>query len=298
MRKIALTIILICLTSLIFADFSGEYGFQMLKILTGASSAAQGGTGAFNSYDAFSFLENPTAGLINRKNVVSITQNYWIFDTKLNGIAYFKPKGNFALGFAFRQLNYGKIDETDESQTIIGEFHPLDLKITSNISFRFTPDHYFGANLYYLYEKINTSSSSGIAGDLGYTFITPIKELKFSALLKYFGTTSKLNAQAIKLPTTFEFLLSKKFLLEFAEISSEIKYIKHKDNNESNAAFGLNCFLFDMLNLRAGYKLNYDYEDLSLGLGVLYRRILIDYAFIPFQYEIDDVHMFSISYNF
>ena len=298
MKKIIIAYVVISLTTFLIAEASGEYGFQMLKILSSANAAAKAGNDPFSSSDAFSFLQNPAAGLINRTHAVSITQNYWIFDTKMSSVAYLNSHGKTSFGIAFRQLDYGKFPDIDEQGDLIGEFHPLDLNMITNFAFRINPNHYAGLNLHGLYEKIKTASSFAISCDLGYTYLTPIKDLKLAAAIKHLGSSTKMDEDNIDLPTTFEIGLTKSLETDFIEISSEIKGLKHQDRSELNAVVSLSFLLYERFRLSGGYKFNYDSEALSTGLGFIYKNLLIDYAFIPFKYEINDVHMFSISYLF
>ena len=298
MKKIIIAYVVISLTTFLLAESSGEYGFQMLKILSSASAAAKAGNDPFSSPDAFSFLQNPTAGLINRTQAVSITQNYWLFDTKMSSVAYYNSHGKTSFGIAFRQLDYGKFPDIDEQGDLIGEFHPIDLNMITNLAFRINPNHYAGVNFHGLYEKIKTASSFAFSFDLGYTYLTPIKNMKLAAAIKHLGTSTKMDKDNIDLPTSFEIGLATSLGKDFIEISTEIKGIKHQDRDEPNAALSLSFLFYEKFRLSGGYKFNYDSEDLSTGFGFIYKNLLIDYAFIPFKYEINDVHMFSISYLF
>ena len=80
--------------------------------------------------------------------------------------------------------------------------------------------------------------------------------------------------------------------------SLSFKAIKAKDNKEMKAAVGLNCKIINKVNLRVGDKFNYDTEDFSAGVGFNLGKFIIDYAYVPFKSEINDVHMFGISYKF
>lgn len=300
MKKLFIIIILIGLGFSLVAETSGECGFQMLKIVSGASMAAQGGAGAFSSTDAFPFLQNPAAGLINRTHVISMTQNYWLFDTTLNCLAYTNFLGKTAFGLSYRYLDYGKIDSYDDTGENIGEFHPIDLTFSTNFAYRITPDHFVGLNINALYEKIDTSSSFGFSFDVGYVYITPIKDLKLAAAIKHFGKTSKMDKEDIDLPVTGEIAAVKDFNINLIKISSEIKAIKHTDDDVIKAVIGLNIIPIEKLTLRFGYKINYDLENISFGLGINLKKINIDYAYIPSDpdYEINDIHMIGISYKF
>jgi len=298
MKKIYIIILLFLVSLSAYCDVSGEYGFQMLRIVSGADLAAQGGTGALYSRSAFGFLQNPAANLITRNHVISMTQNYWIFDTSLNSLAYTNATGRTSFSVAYRYLDYGKIENRDEAGTIIGEFHPMDLSLSANFAYRITPDHYAGITVNGIYEKIDTSSSLGVSLDLGYVYLTNFHNLKVAADLKHLGKTSKLNKTDIDLPVTAELALADDIRIGRMILEAEIKAIKYFDDDQVRAVVGFSLKPHPKLDLRAGYKINYDTEDLTLGIGINLKKINIDYAYIPYQYEINDVHMVGISYLF
>ena len=49
---------------------------------------------------------------------------------------------------------------------------------------------------------------------------------------------------------------------------------------------------------RLGFKINYDEQDFSAGLGIKLNTYKFDYAFEPFQSDLGSVHRFSASYDF
>ena len=110
MKKYIILILIVILSVSLSAEVNGKYGFQMLKIISGVSIAAQGGTGAFSTQEAFAFLTNPTAGIINHTKSISLTQNYWIFDTNMNSLGYSNCLGKTSFGISYRFLDYGKMD--------------------------------------------------------------------------------------------------------------------------------------------------------------------------------------------
>lgn len=298
MKKILLTLLLTILNLALWAETSGEAGFQMLKINSGAVTSAQGGTGAFSSDDAFGFMHNPAAAILQRSRVISVAQNYWLLDYQMNSGAYYFSTGQKSIGFGYRYLDYGKLESRDDVGNITGEFHPMDMVITANFAYRLTPDIYLGTNLHGLYEKIDAASALGLAIDFGAVYLTPLQDLKITAALKNLGKTDKMDQEEVELPIAAEIGLIKDLEFSFAAFSSEMKVIKYSDNDEFQMAFGINSRLTDMLNLRLGYKFNYDAEDISAGFGIKLKKLNIDYAYIPFRSEINDVHVIGLSYKF
>jgi hypothetical protein len=297
-NKIYIMLIFLLISGFIFADTSGENGFQMLRIVSGADIAAQGGTGSLYTRSAFGFLQNAASNLVTRNQVISMTQNYWIFDTTLNSLAYTNRSGRTSIAFGYRYLDYGKIDNRDETGAVIGEFHPMDLSVSANFAYRVTPDHYAGITISGIYEKIDTSSSLGASFDLGYIYLTNFRNMKITAAVKNLGITSKMDEESIDLPITAEISLVDNFQLGRILILTEVKAIKYIDDDRTRAVLGLTFRPAEKLDIRFGYKENYAAEDISLGIGINLKKICIDYTYIPFQYEINDVHMIGINYKF
>ncbi|MFC1898628.1 PorV/PorQ family protein [Candidatus Cloacimonadota bacterium] len=298
MKKILLTLILINVLIVLTAETSGEYGWQMLKISSGVDCAAQGGAGAFSANDAFGFLNHPTAGLLSRNKVISLAQNYWLFDTTLNSGAYINSQGNKSFGFAYRYLDYGELDNYDDVGNFIGEYHPMDMVVTMNFGYRITPDHYAGINVNALYEKILTSSSYGVSFDLGYTYLAPFQGFQVNAALKNLGTTSKMDVENIDLPISGEIGFVQEHQLGAMLFSGDLRIIKYIDDDELKSVLGIRCDLNKILNLKAGYKFNHDAESFTVGFGVDLKKIYLNYAFIPLSSELDDAHILGLTYKF
>ncbi|MDP8201275.1 MAG: PorV/PorQ family protein [Candidatus Tenebribacter burtonii] len=297
-NKILMILIIFSLTVILSAETSGEYGFQLLKIASGAEGAAQAGTGAFSSGEAYAFMLNPTAGLFAEQRAISIAQNYWIFDTKLNSAGYVNTNGKTSFGVAYRYLDYGTLINTTDNGTITGEFHPMDLIFSLNFGYRITPNQYAGINANALYEKIDTSSSYGYTFDIGYTYLSFIQGQKFSAAIKNLGQTSAMENETIDLPISFELGVIQKFNINIIKLFTEFKMIKHIDDDEFRAVFGTKIKLNRILDFKLGYKLNFDAENFTAGFGINLKKIAMDYAYVPFEYHINDVHVIGLTYKF
>jgi len=297
-NKILMIFMIVGLAVVLSAETSGEYGFQLLKIASGPEGASQAGTGAFSSGEAYSFILNPTAGLFTKQRIISIAQNYWIFDTKLNSAGYINTNGKTSFGVAYRYLDYGKLENRTDTGTYIGEFHPMDLIFSLNFGYRITPNQYAGINANALYEKIDTASSYGYTFDLGYTYLSLIQGQKFSAAIKNIGQTSAMENETIDLPISFELGVIQEFDINTIKLSGELKMIKHIDDDEFKAVLGTKVELNRILDVKFGYKANFDAESFSAGFGISLKKIAIDYAYVPFEYHINDVHVLGLTYKF
>ncbi|MBW6516599.1 MAG: PorV/PorQ family protein [Candidatus Cloacimonetes bacterium] len=279
-------------------NIKSDYGWKMLTIPLSPSIAAMAGTGASISDEAGSFIEHPAAGLVGNVRAISVSQNLWIFDTQLNSIAINTITGATSYGFALRALDYGKIDARDLAGDIIGEFHPLDVNLIGNFAYRITPNYYAGINLMLLYQKIQTKSSTGVAFDLGLTYLTPISGLSVDAAVKHLGKTQKVNQSRIKLPVTPELAFNYLLPVDIAIIHTELKMLKHPDDDNIRVQLGANANINSVFNVRAGYYFNHDTQNITAGIGLQLKRIDFNYAYLPFSNDIRDAHSFGLSYKF
>ncbi len=302
MRKyIVLGIALLLLIPLFAAKVdgkSGEYGFQMLKIPTSAAVAGTGGTGAFFTNDVFATKAHPTAGVVNRIGGISLVSNQWLFDTQMTNLGVNNSNGKTSIGLTLRYLDYGDFENRDDQAVQTGEYHPMDLDIMANYGFRLHPNHYAGVNVNLLYEKINTASSYGVATDIGYTWLTPLKGMKTYFTVKNIGVTSEMESESIKLPIGYELGLAKDFDFSSFLLQGDVRFQKYEDDDNMKANIGLAATLLEILKLRAGYKVNYDIEDISAGIGVHWKNFGVDYTWLPIKEEIGDVHMIGLTYDF
>lgn len=298
MKRFIILLFLLPVTALFSTtSVDSRYGWKMLEISSGATMNSLANTGALHSTDSFGFIQNPTSSVFTRKRAISFSHHFWIFDTRMDNLAFVNNQGNYAYGFAVRALDYGTLEARDETGAYIGDFHPLDLNIIANYSHRIMPSHFVGINVRGLYTKIYSASSTGLSTDLAYTYLTPYRGLTVSGVLQNIGKTGRLRHETIKLPFSQHLSIIKE--KDFSNINSvnELK-IENTADNEIRASLGSDLTIYDLLSFRLGYKINHDSESYSLGFGVNYFNVFFDYAFIPFDYKIDDVHILSITIKF
>ena len=283
----------------LYANTTGEAGFQILKIDSSPAASAQAGTGEFSEdLDAFMFLINPASSVHYNKKVLSSGLKKWIVNTNITSLGYLNSMGNRAFGISVKYFDIGKIERRDNSGDLIGAYYPFDLITTTNFSFRLYPTHHFGFNISLLYEQIDTSSSYGFSTDLGYLYLSNIKGLRFAAAIKNLGYTSKMNFENIKLPLAFTISSIKDFNVANIPISTELTLIKNTDDDLIKINYGINATYLKVLTLRLGYKFNYDTTTISGGLGIKIKKFRFDYAFIPNSGDLGDAHHIGLTYLF
>lgn len=277
---------------------NGEYGFKMLKIL---SSPAQGGTAnaiLAVENDAAGFINNPAYTLFSAGRSATAIKNLWLFDTEFNTVAISSNHGSNAVGLAMRYLDYGKIKSYDESANNIGDFTPLDADVCFNFAQRAGASHYFGLNARILYEKLQSASAYGFSADFGYIWVTPVNGLKTGFTLKNFGKGGKMNSEEVDIAKEGDVFVAQKLQFENISVSSEVKANYSEDDSNLKPSLGVNVTYNEFFSIRGGYRFNHDLLGLSLGMGINYRRLSFDYAYLCVDNDLDDVHMFGLTYRF
>ncbi|MBT5421138.1 MAG: hypothetical protein HOK80_09620 [Candidatus Cloacimonetes bacterium] len=104
--------------------------------------------------------------------------------------------------------------------------------------------------------------------------------------------------ETIDLPISFELGAIQEYYINTIMLSGELKLIKHIDDDEFKAILGTKVELNRILDIKLGYKLNFDAESFTAGFGINLKRIALDYAYVPFEYHINDVHIIGLTYKF
>lgn len=300
MKKIILSLALLSLGLLFAIDVhenAGSYGFKFLQNPTNPVSMALAGRGSNSLSNPSGFVNQPATQVHYAHSVLSASRAHWFAETYFTNVSYSHADRSKHFGLILRSMDYGDLEKRDESGELIGSYSPIDLNLMANYALRLNPSSYFGINAGLIYEKLNTASSYGVNGDLGYTWLPPLKDSRISISLRNMGISSKMNKERIDLPLTLEAELSKDIRLGENCLSLGTFAIKAADEDTKGGVYS-EFTLYDIISLRAGYKFNYAAEDLSAGVGINVKGIGVDYAWASYQNQLDDVHYFGISYKF
>ncbi len=300
MKKLILIICFFLISFSVSYSLSNSYkqGFDILLVGNSPRMSGKGEAVSAISGDATILWYNPASAQISRYSNFCFSHNSYIFDNKIENASLIIRKGNKSYGLGIVFLNYGKIDRTDESGLIIGEYHPIDIVIACNYARRISPYLSFGTNLKILSEKIDSESSYGFGIDLGIVNDSFLKGLNFAFVVQNIGFSTKMKNEKIDFPLTYkigtcyELNISNQSKLS---ISSDLIKYEYEDIKLN---LGLEYAFAGVIYTRLGYKINYDEEDFSTGFGTKLNQYKFDYSFTPFHDDLGNVHRFSISYDF
>jgi len=279
-------------------DGAGSKGFKLFNIPASIASAGRGNTGNAFSNEAFSFIGNPTSSLNASSSVVSISNAAWFLDTNINQLGILLQQEKIGYGVALRYVDYGKLENRDDIGTLYGHYRPYDTNLNINFAYRLTPSHQLGVNAFLIYEKIDFESSLGMGFDVGYSHKTNLKGLTVGADLLSLGTSTKMAEEKVEMPTTFDVYSNYSYEMNDLIINPEVKVIYFLEEENVRTNLGTSFLIRKILDVRFGYKLNYDSESYSAGIGVKVKKVNFDYSYLPFDNELGNVHMVGVSYLF
>lgn len=167
----------------------GKVGYQFLNIPASAHSAALGGANISIVEDDATLMWTNAAMLTNvSNNSIAFSYNSYIRSSQLLSAGYTRAvgeRGTWAWGAQI--LNYGKMDETDETGNVIGNFTAKDINFQTSYSYLLS-DRWSGAiTAKVLLSNYANYSSTALGADLALNYFDDERGFSFSATGRNLG---------------------------------------------------------------------------------------------------------------
>ncbi|MDO8735299.1 MAG: PorV/PorQ family protein [Elusimicrobiota bacterium] len=293
---------LLCLINQATTYAMGNTSAEFLLIPKAARTSAMAGAASAIADDSTAIFYNPAGiGFLKEKNV-SLSHSEWLEDINFESISYSMPvKNKFSLGLGFEYLGIGNIQGQESMNSPTRKFNSYDFSSIVGLSYLFNKNFSVGGAVRYIEEKIDDEKTWAGSFDIGTIYRKKINSHKNFSL----GVTAQnialkkpqFIAQKEELPTKIVVGGSYKPLGETLLLSTDLVMLK---NSKPAVNFGCEVLIYDILKIRSGYKLDPAYETssrLTLGMGIIFNSLSVDYAYIPFE-SLTDTHIFSINYKF
>lgn len=300
----------------------GQSGWQFLKINGDPRQAALGGSvmTTINPTANVVFGSPAMLTLVEDKNIQFNTLN-WIADIKYYSMVYshrINRIGTFAISAVV--LDYGDIPETIHMQSpgggtyhfITGNtFTASDLAIGLSYARKITSQLSIGGTLRYLNETIASTGMSNWSADFSTIYFTGFRSLRLSLTARNFGPdahlvgySEELQSEPVDIRMPLELRAGVAYdILEKDDDPHLLTLIvegKVSSDGPEKIHLGTEYSFNNLFSLRAGYRVNYDEEGITLGSGVNFpigrQQYSVSYAFLDFG-ALKQVHMFSIGWT-
>jgi len=298
MKKTLITIIL--LSSLSLAQSAGNSGLAFLKFGFGARNIAMGDAGSTASNDLSAMYYNPSRLVSLVGNEVMFMHNEWIQDVRseVGGIKWNIFSLPFAVGFNVTTVS--DIEVRDKPGDPVSKFNANYFFGSLSSGFTVVEDLDFGATIKYLYEGILNDESTGFGFDFGLNYLTPVKGLTASAVIKNIGSMNKLRIEKTKLPSELRFGGAYNFGLETAKLAFILatEFQKYLDTDDIHINGGGEIIYNQTFAARVGYQSGYESRDFTGGVGIMWGNFRLDYAYMPFSLGLGNANLFSVQFKF
>lgn len=302
MKKLKTLLLLIlpvlsCLYGVSNAASNGTTALPFLEMGAGARYIAMGGAGTAIADDSTAMYWNPA--LMAKTDIISIDLMHTIYveDTFYDYASVVMPVGAFSsVGLSVQYFSSGDIDTFDSDGYSTGKATPYDLAVAAGYAANIKG---FGLGLTVKFIQSQIESTAQ-AYAFGFGLSTPdllndklrlgVSASNISSGIKYDKKTEKLPL-TVRLGAGFYLLDNLILTADLGKVTDHDIYFAGggeyllKINNETGIYF------------RTGYNTIPDTEELSgfsAGMGIEYRSMIIDYAFVPMG-NLGDTHRISLT---
>ena len=302
----------------------GTSAANWLKVESGTRGIAMGGSqvasgrgisGAYYNPASIAFIEGSEVYYSKSNYLAGITHNTIGYGTRLT------PTDYFALHLFY--LDSGDMEVTTvPSPNGTGEmFNVLDISLRLIYGKQLTDRLRIGGSIKYIREEIYTMQMQSFVFDLGSNFNTGIYGLKLGMSVSNFGPDVRFTGEGLQVevdPTDdisgFQQKITQKFSVPLVFRLGIQKYLIGEDAESINrltvsadainpidytvyVGIGAEYSWNNMAFIRGGTHLFHDTAGLSLGGGLKWSMVTVDYAYVNYGI-LKETHQFGISLNF
>ena len=296
MTKTIITILsLLLIFTLSFAD--APNGLAFLKISPEVRTSGMGETGVSAGDQRAASFYNPALLGSGGGRGLSFAHHAWILDTKVNYLELHIP-GKINLGLNILSTGVDDIEvRATPSPEPTAYVDSKDLAAGMILSYSLNKCLTFGINLKYIHEHLYYESTNGFALDIG-SIYKYSEKLTFGASVVNIGKMDEMLNEKPSLPLTGR--IGASFMIPFNDsnvllLAGGINYV-HDEEMRGN--IGLEWKSMDMIALRGGYLLNYDERSFTAGIGLKWKNLGFDFAYVPFDSDLGDAKRIGFFLDF
>lgn len=300
--QILLSLLIICLLS-VPAFSQGTKAVDLAKITVGARQASMGGAFVGIANDINTLAMNPAGLSLLPRATVAGNYTDWIAGSSYGSVALGLPRqmGTFGIGMTY--FNETEIEITDASGTPIGGKESVyDFRATLGYGAVLHKYVHFGTALTLTQTKLGPDTKGYGGLDMGFLFPVLTDRLTLGLAMRNFAVDALKTSPDTgdDLPPTSLTAGLGLFVHDFESVKINAGadvYIPFDEGSDPKENLGAEFIIKELLALRAGYRVNYDEEALTLGAGIHYKDFWVDYSYNDIDL-LEDTHRFSVRMDF
>lgn len=235
------------------------------------------------------FIGTPSLSAGYKKNLVDG------FNSSVFITVPMKTSGVFGIGLTLYDLGNIEINNIDGTSETINAMRSWTANLGYSINI--VDEFAVGLNLKYISSSLAAEyTGTAFAADFGLMYRTIDSTFSCGLAFQNIGTKLTYISDGDSLPFTVRTGISVKLrdsTIDTWLATADLVYYDSKLRYNA----GVECNLFKILSIRAGYKMGYAPDTLSFGAGFNISQVYIDYAYSMLG-SMDNVNMFSVSYKF
>jgi hypothetical protein len=283
---------------------AGPAGFAFLEVPAGARASALGGAFASMGQGVEAAFWNP-AGLAKVRGLQMTGAHYELFQgLRHSQVALAGGVAGGGLSGSLRAFYSEPIEERDALGNLIGTFGSHDLEFGLGYGAPLAEGLDIGVSSQIIRERIANSAATTYAFGAGVQWQPArISNLRLGMSLDHLGPATRYMIDGIEgadvaLPAAVQGGLTYAWAVghgmhlhsvlegRFTRGRSGIGMVGGELSSPAGAA------------LRAGFRANDDSQNVSFGVGYARETLRLDYAWVPYRYELGDTHRFAFTAQF
>jgi hypothetical protein len=294
--RLKLFFMMAILPSLVLAQGSSR-GVVSLKLPTTPFVAATGEAFVADPMGLQSIRINP-ANLASRETYgVSFSHTEWIQDVRTEFLSIAAPFRYGNLSLSIGNTSVDDIQIHDQPGPALGSFNSQSTSFQLDYAVELTETIRIGIAPKYLYEKIYVDEATGYGVDAGVLYAPPVTGLILGCSITDLGSLAAFRKARTDMPSQIRFGGTYSFSFNELIIRTAGAFSSELGTSINHFSIGGEATYNNTFTTRLGYKTGIDTRGFSVGMGIQYSIVVIDYAYVPFSIQIGNAHVISISFT-
>lgn len=298
LSKYLIVLIVAAASSFSQNDGAGNTGLAFLKLGVTSRAISMGEAVVSNISDAAATHYNPAALFNGSKGNIMFMHNEQVLGVRTEFLAAKMKMNKFAFGLSVNNTAVDDIEVREIPGESVEKFTAQNFSMGLSVGYRVNEMLTLGMTGKFLFEKIYIDNASGFAFDFGGLYVKDM--LSLGLAISNLGSMSELRSESTKLPSSVRggatYMIPVTGLESMLRVSAE--GYKVLDGGKFHAHTGAEFLYKDFLALRVGYQSGYENKSITTGIGLIYKSINLDYAFVPYKFSQGSSHTITLGANF